>query len=365
MKRFTTTIFLVGALVYGAIASGHESDTVVITLENESKVVIYTKDKNDLRDIEKYDINKMIKDLNRSLSKSDTTYLELTERRKNDYIRDTTIVYQEGDKTANIRLGNIEFSVDGEDIDDWDDVEDEWERDDFKKYSYVDRHVDRTRNYFNVEFGTNNWLEDGSKFPGESNEPYSVRPWGSWYWGLANVNKTWIGGPLFLDWGFGISFYNWKLDDNRFQVIEGDQTVEFVRSDTLLNINPEKSKLAATYINFTMVPMFDFVQGRRKIDAYERGPFRVTRSKRLGFRMGVGGYAGYRLGSRSKYVYKEDGDKEKDINKDNFYLSNFRYGVRLQMGYKGIDFFANYDLNEVFASGRGPSLNAISFGLVF
>ena len=111
--------------------------------------------------------------------------------------------------------------------------------------------------------------------------------------------------------------------------------------------------------------MFDFAQGRRKVDAIERGAFRFKRSKKQGFRFGVGGYAGYRLGSRSKFVFKDGGNKEKDINRNNFYLSNFRYGIRAQMGYKGVDFFANYDLNKVFAQDKGPDLNAISFGIIF
>ena len=63
-------------------------------------------------------------------------------------------------------------------------------------------------------------------------------------------------------------------------------------------------------------------------------------------------------------VTKEDGDKEKDKDKDGFYLNNFRYGVRGQIGFRGIDIFFNYDLNELFADNRGPELNAFSFGVV-
>ena len=66
-QQFTTTLFI--ALLSLPIASsangGNPSDTVVITLENDSKIVIYTKGRDDLRDIEKYDINRMIRDLNR------------------------------------------------------------------------------------------------------------------------------------------------------------------------------------------------------------------------------------------------------------------------------------------------------------
>ncbi|MBA4054703.1 MAG: hypothetical protein C0490_08335, partial [Marivirga sp.] len=75
-------------------------------------------------------------------------------------------------------------------------------------------------------------------------------------------------------------------------------------------------------------------------------------------------YVGYRIASHSKIVYKEDG-KEKDKEHDSFYLNNFRYGVRLQVGYRATDLFFNYDLNELFASGKGPNLNAFSFGVIF
>ncbi len=367
MKKLTATIILLSFFTIPVVfaMSENDSDTVVITLENNNKIVIYTRNKSDLREIEKYDINKMIRDLNRKVNRTSADYLELDDDEGDSYIRDTTIIYQDGDKYARIKLGDIEFGVDTEDIDNWDDFEDEWRRDDdFRSYSYIDRNVDRTDNTFNFELGTNNWLIDGTDFPNETNEPFSVRPWGSWYVGLSNINKTWVGGPLFVEWGFGVSWYNWKFEDDAVQALEGADSVEFI-TQFAPDINPEKSKLSATYLNFSVVPIFDLAQGRRKVNALERGSFRVKRSRKQGLRFGVGGYAGYRLGSRSKFVYKDAGNKEKDINRDNFYLTNFRYGIRAQMGYKGVDFFANYDLNEVFAQGKGPKLNAISFGIIF
>ncbi len=341
-----------------------ETDTVVITLDEDTKIVIYVANKEDLKSIEKYDLNKMIRDLNGRVSSSNSEYVLMKDLNGNSYLKDTTVTYQDGKTNANVRVGNMELSLRNEDIDDWDDIEREWDRDDdFRSYSYIDREIDRTRNYFNVEIGTNNWLLNGTDFPNESNEPFSVRPWGSWYIGLSNINKTWIGGPLFMDWGFGLSFYNWKLEDESFQVVKGDDQVEFQPVE--IGLDPIKSKLAATYVNFSMVPMIDFARGQKKVRALERGGFSFKRSRRQGLRFGAGGYVGYRLGSRSKFVYEDGGDKEKDIDRGNFYLTNLRYGIRAQLGYKGVDFFANYDLNEVFAPGRGPDLNAISFGIIF
>ena len=59
--------------------------------------------------------------------------------------------------------------------------------------------------------------------------------------------------------------------------------------------------------------------------------------------------------------------KSKRTKKGNYYLENFRYGVRAQVGYKGLDLFAMYDLNNVFAGDRGPAgsngMNAITVGI--
>jgi hypothetical protein len=365
MKKLTTTIALVSLMLSASAWAKVPADTVVIELDNNSKIVIYTKDKAELKDLENLDINKMIRDLNRSLEDNNSNYLELSDD-GDKYRKDTTYVYRDGDQTARIRIGKIELEVDDmdwSDPDDWEDLEDRFDdRDDFKEYSYIDHKVDRTDNNFNFDLGSNNWLEGDYQFPQDNNEPYAVKPWGSWYIGLSSINKTWIGGPLFLEWGFGVNFYNWKLEDPNYQIIKGADQVEFL--PITADINPEKSKLTASYVNFQLLPMFDFAQGRKKVKAYEKGGVRFKRYRKDGIRLGAGGYAGYRIGSRSKLVYTEDGNKEKDVDKNTFYLNSFRYGIRAQLGWKDVDFFASYDLNEVFASGKGPKLNAITFGII-
>ena len=84
-----------------------------------------------------------------------------------------------------------------------------------------------------------------------------------------------------------------------------------------------------------------------------------------GFRIGAGVYGGYRIWSRTKYVYN-DGGKKKDKNTSNLLLSDLRYGVRGQLGFRGVDFFIEYDLNEMFQENQGaPNLNRIQFGITF
>jgi hypothetical protein len=346
--------------------SDPQKDTVIIELGNKSKIVIVTNSKEDLASLENYDINQMIRDLNAQLSDT-VEYMEIkdgkvyvNEREDEVEIKD----WEVNEDKVRIKLGGVEVNVDPDEVEDWD--EDDWE--DRKKVTYEAARADRTTHHFNIDIGLNNWLEDG-EFPDVNNAPYSVKPFGSWYVALNSLNRTWLTGPVFLEWGMGISWYNWKLEDADYIIQEGSERIEF--NATPPEISGQKSKLTATYLNATVVPMFDFSRGRRKVTSLESGGIKIKKYSRKGFRFGMGGYAGYRIGSHTKFKFKEDGSNEKDKERDNFFLENFRYGLRAQVGWKGVELFATYDLNEVFAPNRGPlnsdgnsaALNAITFGI--
>lgn len=349
-------------------------DTVIIELSNKSKIVIVTENKEDLASLQNYDINQMIKDLNDQLSDS-VEYMQINDGKA--YVNNDGEVemkdWEINEDKVRVKLGGLEVDVDPDDVEDWD--EDDWE--DRRKVTYEAERVDRTTHHFNIDLGINNWLDDG-QFPDNDNAPYSVKPFGSWYVALNSVNKTWVGGPIFLEWGLGVSWYNWKLQDPDFRFEEGINPItdepQIVMTNASLNpdVNGIKSKLTATFLNVHAVPMFDFSRGRKKVTSYESSGVRVKRYSRKGFRFGLGAYAGYRLGAHTKFRFKEDGNNDRDKEKDNFFLENFRYGLRGQIGWKGMELFAMYDLNEVFAPGRGPvnpvtgqaaKLNAITFGV--
>lgn len=115
------------------------------------------------------------------------------------------------------------------------------------------------------------------------------------------------------------------------------------------------------------MPILDFGGGGRKTTIFDgsRVDFSSKGNHSSSFRIGLGPYAGYRIGSYSKRTYKNNGELHREHNSDNFYLNNFRYGVRLQVGFRDVDLFFNYDLNNLFVDSKGPKLNAFSFGLTF
>jgi len=356
MKTKAYIIAFMCMLIGSACFANHqtEMDTVVIKFGNNSQIVIVTDNADDLKSIEKYDLNKIVKDLNMSLDNSgETKYLVIEDESGKKYLKDTTITIGKD--------GSPKIYVRNDDDDDDDDDDDEFNYKFYNKYTNYNKK--RTKNFFEIEIGSSNWLEnDGFVSQGS---PYTVKPWGSWYVGFASKQRTSVGGPLFIEWGPSLIWYNWKFEDESIRISEDTNEVLF--TSTAANATGEidfiKSKLTTSYINFSFVPVLDFSYGKRKVekDGVTR---KITTSKRKGIRFGIGGYAGLRLGSKTKFVVKEGGGRDRSKDKDDFSLSNFRYGARAQFGYKGFDFFVNYDLNNVFQDGVRPELNALSFGII-
>ncbi len=329
-----------------------EKDTIEVQIGENSRVIIQVENREELEKLKQYDLNKMVSDLEETLN--------LKNNPKHIAIEDST-----GEKYLQNKPESKEFK----------DLEDAFKNhqdgskgsarsNDQYYYEKEKRYVaHRTKFISLLDLGMNNYLEDGQGFPDENNAPYTVKPWGSWYVSIAPTWQTNLAGPFSLDYGTSISWYNFKFQDNATKILKGDENVIFESIDP--ELNPIKSKLTAAYLGLHLVPVFDFGY-KTKVSQNSDG---TTRKRTVfyhsnSFRIGLGMYAGYRLDSYSKNVYK-DGNKNKDRNHDNFYLNNFRYGTRLVVGIGDVDLFINYDLNELFAQDRGPRLNAFSFGLSF
>ena len=137
----------------------------------------------------------------------------------------------------------------------------------------------------------------------------TVKPWGSWYYALNLTGKTVVSKNFHLYSTLGVNWYNFKLEDRSLIAVkkpEGIVWEEFSGTGT-----GTKSKISASYLNFTLVPTL------------------LTNNQKL--RLGLGGYAGVRIGGRGKYVYDDENDnKQKQFEKSNMYSENFRYGARAE-----------------------------------
>jgi hypothetical protein len=196
-----------------------------------------------------------------------------------------------------------------------------------KKSTGSGRYFSRTD--FGIYLGVNNWVNAEPKAP---NMLYGLDTWGSRYFALSwRRNATLVNGKkmdLAFAYGPEIAWNNFMFSDNNIVELDNQKQVRFVDYGK----NLQKSKLVVPTLNFPMMLQFGFEEAK--------------------FHFGLGGYVGYRTGGYSKI--KENGQKDK--NRSNYGLNDFRYGLAAEMGRKnGLKFFFRYDLNEMF---KDTQLNA-------
>jgi hypothetical protein len=338
MKKYLLAIILM-ALIQFAFGQDQQQqtqrDSIIVDFGRSGKIMIMVDNKEDFERLKTLDINQIIRELNLQLDE-ETGKIHVVEVRG----REIVTVREDKDETE-VTVGRIRVIVD----ESGDRTQVKVESTDRKRKKQVDPSF---RTYFNFDLGINNYLQDGS-FPSGAN-PYSVKGWGSWNVGLNWMASQRLGKGTFWDFGLGVQWYNFKFEDTRYQARDIEGTVDWILRDDVAGF---KSKVSASYLTAQTLFRLDFGK--------------MNDSGRNGLRVAAGPYAGYRLGGRSKFVYRDlpTSGRRKEKESAGAYLNNLRYGVRGEVGFRSVTFFTTYDLNELFQPGQGPSLNPISFGLVF
>lgn len=336
-KQFFALAILIFGLGNATAGQTKQPDAVIIKVGDSSSVTFSIKDKKDLETLKHYNFQALMDDMIKKLEARDTSTIKSPSV---EYLKNNEDVWE--NEPAKLR--------------DWDEKNDKSDVvHEENQYSEKRNKSKRTYHSMNFDLGMNNYLESGTNsFPDANNSLYTVRPWGSWFVGINSIQRTRVANKFFLEWGVGINWYNFKFQKDN--IIMGQDNTAVIFAEDLRPVDFIKSKLTASYINASLVPVIDFGANRRKPSIFEDYSSRS-------FRIGVGPYVGYRIVSYSKLVFNENNDNQKDHNHDNYYLNNIRYGLRLQLGFRDTDFFVAYDLNELFIENKGPRLNAFSFGI--
>ena len=192
-----------------------------------------------------------------------------------------------------------------------------------------------SRSDFGLYLGLNNWAKG-------TTTGSSLDTWGSRYVALSfQRNATLINGKqmdLAFTYGPEIAWNNFMFEGNNAIETDGKQ-IAFKNFGQNLN----KSKLVVPTLNFPMMLNFGFEEAK--------------------FKIGLGGYVGYRVGGYRKIKY-EGGKRDKERN--SYGLNDFRYGLTAEIGKKkGLTFFFRYDLSEMFKQDQtnAKGLQAWSVGL--
>lgn len=312
-------------------------DSVIVEFGNSGKIIMVVDNKEDFEKLKAMDVNQIIRELNLELD-PESGEMTVVEIKHKDGNKEIIKIHEDGPETK-VYVGRWRVIVDESGSKTQVKVESGPKK---------DRDDPDFRTYFNLDLGVNNYFENNA-VPGERAQ-HGVKGWGSWNVGINWMASQKLRKGRYWDFGLGVQWYNFKLENRRYQVVNGMDGIEFIdRTD----VNGFKSKISASYLTALTLLRWDFGK--------------MNDNGRNGLRVAIGPYAGYRLGGRSKFVYRELGGsgrkKEKEPIGAN--LNNFRYGLRGEIGFRSVTFFTTYDFNSLIQKDRGPSLHPIAFGLVF
>lgn len=305
-------------------------DTLQLSLGDSIKLQVVYKDRQVLENSKSLDLNQILEQVNQNIEKQQVPPRKSTRL-------SFTIDGKEGDSIVSIIEVSEESIVT---------TTSDYAENSIKSDTVIrnPKHQKKTRDGFTIDLGLNTFLNNGSTVSGSEN--YKLRPWGSRYVSIEYHMKTRIGGkksPLYLSYGLELAWNNFMFQEDVNLARQGGK-LTFTETDR----NFTRNKLVANYLSIPIMPMIDF-----------------SSTKKRGFIFGIGGFAGYRINSWTKQAYFEDGDKNKNKDRDGFYLNDFRYGLMAVIGVEDmVTLFVKYDLNPLFEANRGPAdLNTLSFGI--
>ena len=212
------------------------------------------------------------------------------------------------------------------------------------------RYDKRTTSDFVLAFGLNNAIIEGENF---NDTPYKIG--GSRFFEIGWAWETRVfqnSNFLRIKYGYSFQINGLKPKDNMYFTQNGDETMleEFPAE-------LKKSKLSITNLVFPV--HFEFGPSKR-ID--RENYFRY--STRNQFKIGIGGYAGFNIGTRQKLKYSVDGEKIKDKMKKSFNATSLVYGLSGYIAFGDTALYVKYDLSPIF-NDQVVKQNNISVGVRF
>ena len=325
-----------------------ETDLEAIAALRVEKQTIIDQEKDALK-AEVEAINTQLEDGDISQTEADRLKTEAAQKRALNIenrvaIIDNKIALIERNGMAN---AGVDTETDG-DIDD-DDVDDTffgvtiYTSDDHRR-----RYDRRTKTELVFAFGLNNAIIEGQSI---DDSPYRIG--GSKFTEIGFSWKTRVfknSNWLRFKYGFSFTWNGLKPTDNRYFVDTGEQT-ELQVSE----FNLDKAKLR---LDNLVIPIHFEMGPSRRIDRDNYFRYNDDRS----FKVGLGGYAGFNLGTRQKLKYEDNGEDVKEKIKGNYNTNNFIYGLSGYIGWGDFSLYCKYDLNTIFKDNPVDERN-ISLGL--
>lgn len=207
-----------------------------------------------------------------------------------------------------------------------------------ERWSYKNKHQRTTTTQFVFAMGLNNVLNDNDLSSLNDSE---YQFWRSRFYELGFTWKIRLSrkpSQLYVKYGFSFLWNNLRLEDNRVHVKNGDITEIQDFGNPL-----SESRLRHVQMNFPVHLEWDLSKNKEYKDGRVRD--RTNESVRLG----LGGFFGFKLGTRQYLEFSDAaGVETKQVQYENFNMNTFNYGISTYIGYKSTSFYVKYDLNPLF-----------------
>lgn len=142
--------------------------------------------------------------------------------------------------------------------------------------------------------------------------------------------------------GLGLEFNNYDLDRDYSVVNVGDSTYGI--EDATKSI--KKNKFKTTSLNVPLLLETNLGKGAKN-----------------SFHLAIGGMGTYVAGSKTKQIFKQNGEEYKIKHRNDFNTNVFRLNAMVRAGYGSFTLFATYSLTPLFQNNRGPELYPFTFGI--
>ncbi len=150
---------------------------------------------------------------------------------------------------------------------------------------------------------------------------------------------------LHLNYGLSLVYNNVRMKNGyAFKQEEKDITAEY-------SAKISDARLRNSYLQIPVYLEFDFTPNERLKD-----PNKILKQ---GFKIGVGGFMGYRLKTKQFVEYKDDSE----TTFKNFKTNKFTYGIGAYVGYGFASLYVKYDIREMFQHNKTNNPHNFSFGV--
>jgi hypothetical protein len=179
--------------------------------------------------------------------------------------------------------------------------------------------------------------------------------WQSHFYEIGMSGKTRLtkeASQMYFKYGVSFLWNNLRLDENKYHVKN-----ENITSIEAFPSQLSESRLRHVQMNFPVHLEWDFSKNKKDEDGL------VIDGANSSVRLGIGGFVGFKLGTRQYLEYKDEANiKIAEVQYNNFNMNTVNYGLSAYVGYKATSLYVKYDLNPLFTE---TEIRNVSMGIRF